>query len=483
MALYDGTNAPIIKVYLDTGNRTSGFFTLSWSLLGGADVLGDYTPFTVLTQMPATDVKKINIRRGRTREDQSIQPGTMTLTMDNTSGSYDPEFVKSATVTAASGNGTTVTYTATNSFNVGEIISVHGLSVAGLNLNLQTIVSASATQFTVSNSASGSCSGQAGSAKTGYIYFDSVSVNSLLVAGTGVRVTATIDYSGTLRERNLFTGFIEQIDKDMSLEPVTIISCVDGMAQLSKMVTNLNTNMMDTAEAVRNILTSAGWNYFVQGSSYDAMTVSKIPVGDAIAMIDSITTTQPASMFFCDTQGRATYYNYDEFKPGTFSGHVKFFTLTDSRASTDVIEYDSISVIGGEKYRRNKVTINNIDQYGLESSVTKFNQASVARYGPFPAEVATYYYDGNRNTIAQRLANQFADSEYRVDNIGFECVGFSSFLWDLILLADLGSAVLVSRTPIYTNNTALNYQCYIQEIIHTISPDSWRMSLSLSPGT
>ena len=85
MALYDGTNAPLIKVYLDTGNRTSGLFTLSWSALGGSDVLGSYTPFTTLTQLPTTDAKRITIRRGRTREDQQIQPGTLTLTMDNNS--------------------------------------------------------------------------------------------------------------------------------------------------------------------------------------------------------------------------------------------------------------------------------------------------------------------------------------------------------------------------------------------------------------
>jgi len=56
-------------------------------------------------------------------------------------------------------------------------------------------------------------------------------------------------------------------------------------------------------------------------------------------------------------------------------------------------------------------------------------------------------------------------------------------LWYNILTSELGSAVQVSRTPIYTNSTAFDYQCYIQEINHDINPDSWRMALSLSPGT
>lgn len=485
MALYDGTNAPLIKVYLDTGNRTSGLFTLGWSQLGGTDVLATYSPFSILTPFPTTDVKRVNIRRGRTREDQQIQPGTLTLTMDNTSGSYDPEFAKGATVTAASGSGTTVTYTASNDFKVGEIVSVHGLTASSLNLDLQTIVSASSTQFTVSNSATGSCSGQSATANTGWVYFDTstATVNSLLVAGTGVRVTATITYGGGPQEISLFSGFIEQIDKDLSLEPTTTITCVDGLAMLGKMFTNINTNTLGDYTAISSILDSAGWNFGTAGSSNDLYIVSKLATGDALSMIDPIVSTQPGAMFYCNPNGQATWLNYGVFAPGVWAGKTKMFTMTDSRASTDVVEYDEISVTGGEKYRRNQVTINNTDPNGYVSSITKLNQASVAKYGPFSAQIDTFYSTGNAPTIAQQLADQFAASEYRVDSIGFECVGFSSSLWYNILNSDLGSAVQVSRTPIYTNGYAFDYQCYIQELNHDILPNSWRMSLSLSPGT
>lgn len=482
MALYDGTNAPLIKVYLDSGNRTSGFFTLSWSQLGGTDVLGQYTPFTILNQFPTTDVKRISIRRGRTREDQQIQPGTLTLTMDNTSGSYDPEFAKGATVTAASGNGTTVTYTASNNFAVGEIVSIRNLSVSVLNLTLQTIVSASSTQFTVSNSATGSCSGQSAIANTGWFYFnpDTSQVDSLLVAGTGIRVTATITgYS----EVSLFTGFIEQIDKDLSLEPITTITCVDGLGMLAKMFSNINTAYLGDYTAISRILSSSGWNFGTAGSSNDLYIVSQLPTGDVLTMIDPIVTTQPGAMFYCSSSGEATWLNYGVFDSGSWAGKTKRFTMTDSRASTDVVEYDTISVTGGEKYRINQVTAHNIAPSGYENDTTKFNQASVAKYGPFAKQIDTFYSNANVPTIVQQLADQFADSQYRVDSIGFECVGFSAALWYNILISDLGDAVQVSRTPIYTNNYAFDYQCYIQEINHDINPNSWRMALSLSPGT
>ena len=480
MALYDGTNAPLIKVYLDTGNRNSGLFTLGWSTLAptGTDVLGSYTPFTTLTQMPTTDVKRISIRRGRTREDQQIQPGTLTMTMDNTSGSYDPEFVKSGLVTAASGDGTTVTYTANNTLNVGDIVTVLSLSVSALNLKLQTVTSATSTQFTVSNSATGSCTGQAGQFDSGYV---TTNVDSMLVAGTGIRVTGTITYGGGPVELPLFSGFIEQIDKDLSLEPVVTFTCVDGLAKLGKMFTSIDTNTLGDRTAIDRILDSAGWNYGLSGSGNDLYIVSQLETNDALSMIDPIVSSQPGSMFYVSTTGSATWLNYGVFDPGSFAGKTISFVMTDTRASSDVIEYDEISVTGGEKYRINSVTSNNTDPNGVVSTVTKFNQPSVAKYGTFARQIDLFYSSANSPTITQQLADWFALPLYRVDTIGFECVGFSSDLWYRILNSELGSAVQVARTPIY--GSTLNYNCYIQQMNHDILPNSWRMSLTLSPGT
>jgi hypothetical protein len=480
MSLYDGTNAPLIKVYLDTGNRNSGLFTLGWSTLAptGTDVLGSYTPFTTLTQMPTTDVKRISIRRGRTREDQQIQPGTLTMTMDNTSGSYDPEFVKSGLVTAASGDGTTVTYTSNHDLKVGDIVTVLFLSVSALNLKLQTVTSVTSTQFTVSNSATGSCTGQAAQYDSGYV---TTSVDSMLVAGTGIRVTGTITYGGGPVELPLFSGFIEQIDKDLSLEPTVTFTCVDGLAMLGKMFTSINTNTLGDRTAIARILDSAGWNYGLSGSGNDLYIVSQLDTNDALSMIDPIVSSQPGSMFYVSTTGSATWLNYGVFDPGSFAGKTISFVMTDTRASSDVIEYDDISVTGGEKYRINSVTSKNTDPNGVVSTVTKFNQPSVAKYGTFARQIDLFYSSANSPTITQQLADWFALPLYRVDTIGFECVGFSSDLWYRILNSELGSAVQVARTPIY--GSTLNYNCYIQQMNHDILPNSWRMSLTLSPGT
>lgn len=489
MALYDGTNAPKIKVYLDIGNRASGLFTLDWSgsVLDGTDVLSGYTPFSILTQMPSEDVKGIAIRRGRTREDQAIQAGSLILTMDNTLGTYDPEFVTSQPIIAATGNGTITVYTtdSTHIFHVGQVVSITGMSTSSFNLNYQTITAITSNTFTVTNGTpSGSLTGQSGLVTTGY---NTSAGLSLLVAGTGVRVTASITGHS---EVSLFTGFIEQVDKDMSLQPVTTITCVDGLGMLSRMFSTLNTAYLGDATAIGRILDDAGWNqnFYYTGDRYivSSLITGDTPV-DVLTAIDPIVRTQPGAMFYCNIAGDVNWLGYSAFAPGAWSSHTLKFTMTDTRASNDVVEYDEISVIGGEKYRRNRVTVHNIAPNGYENYVTKFNKSSINKYGPFAAQIDTFYSNGPGNSdineIAQQLADQFADPAYRVDSIGFECVGFSAELWYNIITSDLGSAVIVNRTPIYSNGVPLNYQCYIQELNHDIKPNSWRMSLTLSPGT
>lgn len=60
-----------------------------------------------------------------------------------------------ATVTAASAASGTVTYTAANTFASGQTVTITGLSTAAFNLTGATIASATSTQFTVTNAATG----------------------------------------------------------------------------------------------------------------------------------------------------------------------------------------------------------------------------------------------------------------------------------------------------------------------------------------
>ena len=70
----------------------------------------------------------------------------------------DESLLKKATVTAASGNGTTITYTASNTFAVGDVVTITGLTTTtGSSLNKSNVVIAtrSNSQFTVTNTTTG----------------------------------------------------------------------------------------------------------------------------------------------------------------------------------------------------------------------------------------------------------------------------------------------------------------------------------------
>jgi hypothetical protein len=91
--------------------------------------------------------------------------------------------ISSVTVTAASGNGTTITYTANNSFVVGQLISISGLGIAsGSSLNLSNVTVASVigagptyTGFTVTKNTVGTSSG------TGIAFLQAASPNQTVV--------------------------------------------------------------------------------------------------------------------------------------------------------------------------------------------------------------------------------------------------------------------------------------------------------------
>jgi hypothetical protein len=64
-------------------------------------------------------------------------------------------------VTAATGNGTTVTYTAQNKLAVGDTVNITGLTASAYNLSSATVATADALKFTVTNAANaGEITGQ-----------------------------------------------------------------------------------------------------------------------------------------------------------------------------------------------------------------------------------------------------------------------------------------------------------------------------------
>lgn len=110
-----------------------------------------------------------------------------------------PSFVEAAgnyKVTAASGNGTTVTYTSQNELAAGDSVNITGLTASAYNLSAATVATANPLKFTVTNAANaGEVTGQwygkvelttaasaADGAGVGYIVVPSVVGNTTAVA-------------------------------------------------------------------------------------------------------------------------------------------------------------------------------------------------------------------------------------------------------------------------------------------------------------
>ena len=99
---------------------------------------------------------------------------------------------QTASATTASGNGSLITFTASNSFSPGQYVNVTGFSNTGYNVSNAVIGSASSTQFTVVSSATGTTTGTGTAVTTGTWQLSGVSVNEN-IAGKNFIINGGMD--------------------------------------------------------------------------------------------------------------------------------------------------------------------------------------------------------------------------------------------------------------------------------------------------
>ena len=131
-------------------NFTSGTFSLTETNQATAGTTNGFSStYTIANVAPGDTVNRyFNLTNGGT-----LAAASMTAQISD-SGTI------SNSVSAASASGGTVTYTyspidSSDYFKAGEIVTITGLSTAAFNLSAVTIASATATQFTVTNAATG----------------------------------------------------------------------------------------------------------------------------------------------------------------------------------------------------------------------------------------------------------------------------------------------------------------------------------------
>jgi hypothetical protein len=155
---------------------------------------------------------------------------------------------QTAVVTAASASAGTVTYTANNSFQAGQTVTITGLSTSAFNLTNVLIATVSTTQFTVTNAATGS-------------------------AVTGATATASV-----------VVGSIPGVGADYAWAATTRVA--SGRLNVGTPAFN-NHNIAEGEWATYPSFTAATGNYIVTAASGNGTTVTytsqnKLAAGDSV---------------------------------------------------------------------------------------------------------------------------------------------------------------------------------------------------------
>jgi phage tail sheath protein FI len=140
-----------------------------------------------------------------------------------------------ATVTAASATGGVVTYTANNTFTAGQTITITGLSTSAFNLTSVVIATATATQFTVANSASGTA--VTGASATATVSYTASNVFTLTAVNPG---TWANNYAAQIVGAGTSSRFGLNIYATTTINGVTSSTLVESYSDLSMSSSDAN---------------------------------------------------------------------------------------------------------------------------------------------------------------------------------------------------------------------------------------------------
>lgn len=164
------------------------------------------------------------------------------------------------TVTAASASGGVVTYTANNTFAAGQTVSITGLSTAAFNLTNVTIASASSTQFTVSNSATGTgVTGASAVASLGTLTVTAINkgawANTVYI-GISASSVGTSYFTLTVYSGGSSSGNIVERFTDITMNVADAAYAIPAINGTSNYITVADINYSDSFEYTDNPATT-----------------------------------------------------------------------------------------------------------------------------------------------------------------------------------------------------------------------------------
>lgn len=201
--------------------------------------------------------------------------------------SYTPG-VGNYMITAVSGNGTTVTYTAQNKLAAGDVVNITGLTASAYNLSSATVATADLLSFTVTNAANaGLITGQRGKVEstTALTAYDGVGIGNILVPNVlGATTAVALDSlkDAGYEAANITTASAAAnaaktataISRTVSTTTVTVTATAHGFVAGQKVV------IANTGDANANgtytVLTAAADSFTASGTATTALALTEL---------------------------------------------------------------------------------------------------------------------------------------------------------------------------------------------------------------
>ena len=291
--------------------------------------------------------------------------------------------------TALSGNGTTVTVTATNNFAAGDLVTITGASTAAYNtiINLP-IATASSTSFTVNSSATGTTSTATARAyKPIKHIFDGISLSTESVAFYG---DSSSDYSWEDPTLNSTAQIsVQDPKKWLDIDLATQTGSISNLDYISLKQSRLNIPMLaqPSIEADSSYSSDIG-SYFSPSYEYENLKLSSGIT--SVLGIDG-----------------STYYNYESknniatsrFKAvNQLSASLSLSTGTEYVASLSAevtsAGLRSLIVSGTLRSNANTVAYSNADKSGVGIWLHQDNYIAVSRSNGIPMYIKRQLLDG-----------------------------------------------------------------------------------------
>lgn len=337
---------------------------------------------------------------------RSTQTGSTTETMSMVFTSFSCELTKrniysdidakTASITAVTHNGSSITYTGSNSFAAGEVVSVSGFDTELYNVSNAAITSANSTSFTVAKTGSQASVTEASSDGTKFTYYATNTFSAGDVVSVSGFKTATITGASTANGKITYNSTAHGFAVN---DVINITGISNNGYNFSKAtITNVTTDTFSV------LGTEVGSATFTGAQASLVYNKTNVDILSATDYYFTIADTSSQATVVLQTAGTATLYSEStQFNITAFTPTVNS-SVTYTSASHDLEVGDAVSISG----IRSTATITNAAKLTGNDVVSHLATVDAVK---LVDNVATVYFsDSTFNTYTWNVGDSISIS-------------------------------------------------------------------------